>query len=92
MIALTTVNGLVTTVEVSAEPGTMTADLPIIGVGVARCRPEDLFIGAVGERIALGRAIQDFGRRVEENGLAGSVSLEEVDRVITALVTAAFSA
>jgi hypothetical protein len=91
MIALTTTKGLVTTVEVASDERTLTSDLRVTGRGVARCKADDFYARTTGERIALGRAIQDFGRQVEAAGLAESVSLADIDRAFVALVLASLS-
>lgn len=90
MIALTTCEGRTVTVEVASDEGTLTDDLRIVGRGVARCKPDDVYVRATGERIALGRAMQDFGRQVEAAGCAESVCVEDVGRVLNALALAAF--
>lgn len=82
MISLTSVEGTTTTVEVAADEGTLLADSNIVGRGVARTSPGDVFDPEVGRIIALGRAIQDFGRQVEADGEAAVVSKAEFARVV----------
>jgi len=62
----------------------MLAPLGVTGEGVARCRPEDFYVQDTGDLIALGRAIQDFGRQVEEQGLAQSMSGATVQQALDA--------
>lgn len=72
--------GLLTRVFVIADEDSTTADLGITGTGEARCRPDDFYVAMTGERIALGRALQDFGRQVEAAGCAESVSNADMHR------------
>lgn len=88
MISLTTRVGTDTIVTVAADEDTVLADLNLSGTGVARLRPGDFDVPVTGERIAMGRAIQDFGRQVEEAGLNESVCKCEIERVLTALMLA----
>lgn len=90
MISETTIDGRFTNVVVTPEPGSLTAPLGIVGYGFAMCRPGDLQVDSTGRLIALGRAFQGFGRRVEAAGLAESVSIEDVQRVLNALLLTAF--
>lgn len=55
------------------------------GTGIARCRPEDVFIPEVGEAIALGRAIKDLGAKVETGALECSFSQADLDRAFEML-------
>lgn len=48
------------------------------GLGVARCRPDDRFNEKVGSGIALGRALQDLGKRIEEKWLERSACEKDV--------------
>lgn len=75
--------GRTTTVTVIAEPGSICQGLS--GTGVARCRPEDVFVPEVGEAIALGRAIQDLGRQVEQDGVECSYSEADLARAFEML-------
>lgn len=43
-----------------------------IGIGIARCSPKDDFDTDIGSTLAIGRALQDLGRRVEKETLAES--------------------
>jgi hypothetical protein len=45
---------------------------PLVGLGTARCRPDDHQDLIVGSSIALGRALVDLGQQVEESGLRAS--------------------
>lgn len=94
MIAITSRVGNDTIVTVAADPAhdTLTSDLGITGHGVARLRPGDFDVPATGQRIALGRAIQDYGAQVEAAGLDESVCGCEVERVIHALALAGVTA
>lgn len=89
MLSQTTRDGLKTTVLVLADPDSQLGGLGLTGYGTARCRPDDLYVEATGELIALGRAIQDFGQRVEAMGCAESVSYADVERVLKALALGA---
>lgn len=80
MISSTTHEGRITIVEVFPADDSTTAGL--IGKGETRCRPEDAYSPLIGEIIALGRAVQDLGRKCEEIGLARTVTNEEVERVL----------
>lgn len=88
MLSITTHDGLRTEVHVTSDPDSLTAGLGIVGHGEARCRPTDLFVRSTGDLIALGRAIQDFGRQVEAVGLEESVGVDEVERVLNAVTLA----
>lgn len=70
-------DGLTTTVLVELDGE--------LGVGVARCRPTDVFVRETGARIALGRALRDLGFGVEAKGLDESVGTDEVERVVRAI-------
>lgn len=85
MYSLTERDGAKTTVTVAAEPGTKLEHLQVIGQGTARCKPDDLYNPKTGELIALGRALKDYGAKVEEAGLCRSLSLDEVDAVLAEL-------
>ena len=75
-------DGNITRVEVFAGPSSDLALLGITGRGEARCRPEDSFSETTGQLIAIGRAIQDFGRQVTEFGDSTVVTKADVARVI----------
>ncbi len=60
------------------------------GVGMARCRPDDVYVRETGERIATARAIQQLGSQLETSAVERSVSLAEADRVLDAIVNVAF--
>jgi len=66
MISTTTFSGKVTTTCVVASPGSEAAPLLLMGQGTARCKPDDAYSDLIGEGIATGRAIADFGRQVTE--------------------------
>ena len=89
MLSQTTFEDAKTTVLVMPSPGSMLDGLGLVGYGTARCRPDDLYSASTGELIALGRAIQDFGQRVEALGCAESVSQADVERVLKALLLSA---
>jgi len=82
MLAQTTTTGCVTTVEVSADEKSITFSEGITGVGSAKCRKADVFDKQTGEGIALGRAIEDFGRQVTARWEARVVTNDEFDRVV----------
>lgn len=86
MLAKTETDGPKTTVTVIADEGSRTAPFQITGVGVARCRPDDLYVAATGELIALGRAMADYSRQIEALGLESSVSNADVVRVGAAII------
>ena len=48
------------------------------GEGEARARPDDRFNAKVGEGIALGRALQDLGKQIEEKWLSRSACEKDV--------------
>ena len=54
----------------------------LIGEGMARCMPTDVFNETVGQGIALGRAFQDLGIKVEALWRALVVTEEEHARVL----------
>jgi hypothetical protein len=80
MIVLFSTDGPDTMAEVSANEDSLTAGVE--GRGFARCTPDDVYSGEIGRNIALGRAIQDFGRKVEQKGHDACVTKDEFDRVI----------
>lgn len=82
MISLTTTEGRVTHVAVAADEDSLLANLPIVGEGMAICRRDDVFDAEIGEGIALGRAIADFGRQVTEAFQARVVTKDEYARVV----------
>lgn len=86
MIASTTHQDRVTIVEMRASPGTAAYPFDITGHGEAICRLDDAFNPKTGEMIASGRAIQDFGRQIEEVGHSRVVTLEELRRVVRHLL------
>lgn len=57
--------GRATVVELIVTVGALSEE-KIIAVGRAVCAKEDHYVSKVGERIALARALQDFGRQLEE--------------------------
>jgi hypothetical protein len=71
--------------EVTADDESITAEFE--GRGFARCNDMDVYSAKTGRIISLGRAIQDFGRRVEESGHARSVTKDELDRVMNFLAS-----
>lgn len=75
-------SGNTTTVNFDAGHG-------IIGVGVARCRPDDAFSKKTGEIIATGRAIQDAGRQVEAIGDAMVITVADLDKALAFIDEAA---
>jgi hypothetical protein len=62
----------------SAAAYTRVGTEEFVGEGEARCRPDDRFNAKVGEGIALGRAFQDLGRRIEEKRVARSACEADV--------------
>jgi hypothetical protein len=82
MISKTDFSGAVTTTTVTAEPGSLLDGYGIVGEGVARCRSNDVYSRSIGEDLAIARAIQDFGRQIEEKALDRTVSLDDADRVL----------
>lgn len=86
MHILTSHVGPKTLVTIAPEAGSIIEDLDIVGEGEARCRPDDLFVPSTGQRIALGRAMIDYGRKLEAVATAESVSQEMRDRVVTAMI------
>ncbi len=78
---IATSDGTTTTVTVEAELGTLLEESGITGTGQARCRPDDMFSLETGEGIALGRAMQDYGRQVEAEALKWTVTKDEFARV-----------
>lgn len=90
MLAKTTIEGRVTTVEVLAEDDTLTSAEGITGVGSALCRKADVFDPKTGEGIALGRAIEDFGRKLTAKWEERVVSREMLD-LVTSLVIRSLS-
>lgn len=49
----------------------------LVGTGTARCKPGDHFDARIGKYIAIGRAMQDLGRQLEEHGAARSITEEQ---------------
>ena len=74
MISSTSRSGRVISVEVSAEIGSTIYADGLVGKGHAVCRKEDHFVQGIGERIALGRAMQDLGAQLEAKWSALSVT------------------
>lgn len=68
--------GRTITVEVAAED--QFGDEKIVGVGEASCSSQDHFVEKIGQRIALGRAIQDLGKKMESRWDARVVTKEEL--------------
>lgn len=83
MLFNATHQGRTTTVTVFAEDGSALAGMT--GAGIARCRPEDVLIPEVGEAIALGRAIQDLGSKVEAGALSCSFSQDDLAKAFEML-------
>lgn len=82
MQSLTSRIGNDTFVTVAADAESLLGDTQISGHGTSRCMASDVYDAEIGEGIALGRAIQDFGRQVEQAFLARVVTTEEFHRVM----------
>lgn len=67
-------DGLTTIAPIFADEGSLLEPQGVVGRGVARCRPDDVYDKEIGQRIALGRAIADFGQQVTELAVSESVS------------------
>lgn len=76
MNVILTRDGLATRAEVFADPGSIAYPERLTGVGEARCNPGDLYNQAVGDGIAVGRAMSDFGRQLVERWESRSVCNE----------------
>jgi Domain of unknown function (DUF1876) len=74
-------HGRITEATVWADPDGIAHTVGIVGQGTATRSKNDIRLDEIGETIALGRAIQDFGRQVEMRGHAACVTKEEYDRV-----------
>lgn len=70
-------HGSITEVTVTWEPAGM---LGFKGHGSSRCSKNDVYLAEIGETIALGRAIQDLGRKVEMLGHSQCVTKDEFRR------------
>lgn len=82
-------NGTTTTAFVDPEINNTPAALAfgtLNGVGESRCRDGDVFNRTIGENIALGRALQDLGRKVEELWLTGTMTVEEREKFLTYVI------
>lgn len=88
MKAFTDFDGQRTFVSVRAGDDTSLDALEIVGLGVARCRPEDAYSSTVGELIAMGRAIADFGQKVAAYAESKVVTKAEVERALEYIETA----
>ena len=91
MLAKTTFDGRTTVVEVSADEESLTFPEGITGVGSALCRKSDVFDPKTGEGIALGRAIEDFGRQVAAKWDARVITYEQLEKVTALFIRQAFS-
>lgn len=82
MKSLTSRIGNETFVTVAPDEDSLLGDTGLIGHGVARCNVTDIYDAEIGEGIALGRAIQDFGHQVEAAFNSRTVTVEEFHRVM----------
>lgn len=82
MLFTTERNGNDTIVHVIASAGSAVEDYHIVGRGVARCRPEDVYSPGIGEEVAMARAIQDFDRQLEAVAIDRCVTVENMERVL----------
>lgn len=82
MQSLTSRIGNETFVTVAPDTESLLGDSNISGYGTSRCMAADVYDAEIGEGIALGRAIQDFGRQVEQAFLQRVVTAEEFGRVM----------
>lgn len=69
-------DGLTTVVQMAADGDSYASAMnpELIGIGVARCRPEDHYEADVGLDIASARAAADLARQHEERALRRSLS------------------
>lgn len=88
MKAITDFDGPRTFVRVTAGDDSPVEPLGIVGLGEARCRDEDAYSSTIGELIALGRAIADFGRQVTAYADSKVVTKAEVCRALEYVETA----
>lgn len=74
MNVTTTVQDRAVTVEIT--------EFGVTGVGVARCRPDDVFIPEIGKEMAMGRAVMAIGALIEESANQKVVTKNELLRVM----------
>lgn len=83
MISLTSHVGSTTIVTVGAEPGTVLEGYS--ATAKARCAPTDVYVPEVGTMIALGRAIQELGRQVEDDALSLTITKDDMAKALDTL-------
>jgi hypothetical protein len=74
-------HGRITEATVTAEFFDQVRMEGVVGRGTAFRSKNDVRLDEIGETIAIGRAIQDFGRQVEARGHAQCVTKDEYARV-----------
>jgi len=85
MNAKTTTTGRTTIVTVHPARGSVCEQLGVVGEGQAKCRHQDFFNAETGYIIALGRAVQDMGKNIENLGHERVVSKTDLARAMREL-------